>query len=63
MTGFEPGSSGIGSNHSANCATTTAQLTLFTHFKTNTKYIDVYTVLRCSELVKKSKHSESLEMG
>ena len=26
MTGFEPGSSGIGSNRSANCATTTSQL-------------------------------------
>ena len=25
MTGFEPGSSGIGSDRSANCATTTAQ--------------------------------------
>ena len=31
MTGFEPGSSGIGSNHSANCATTTAQ-PLFVYF-------------------------------
>ena len=29
MTGFKPGSSGIGSNHSANCATTTAQLINF----------------------------------
>ena len=26
MTGFEPGFSGIGSNRSANCATTTAQI-------------------------------------
>ena len=26
MTGFEPGSSGIRSDHSANCATTTAQV-------------------------------------
>ena len=26
MTGFEPGSSGIGSDRSANCATTTAQI-------------------------------------
>ena len=26
MTGFEPGSSGIGSDHSANCATTTSQV-------------------------------------
>ena len=26
MTGFEPGSSGIGNNRSANCATTTAQI-------------------------------------
>ena len=25
MTGFEPGSYGIGNDHSANCATTTAQ--------------------------------------
>ena len=25
MTGFEPGSSGTGSDRSANCATTTAQ--------------------------------------
>ena len=27
MAGFQPGSFGIGSNHSANCATTTAILT------------------------------------
>ena len=29
MTGFEPGSSGIGSDRSANCATTTAQSETF----------------------------------
>ena len=26
MAGFEPGSAGIGSDHSANCATTTAEM-------------------------------------
>ena len=30
MTGFKPGSSGIGSDRSANCVTTTAQEHLFT---------------------------------
>ena len=29
MTGFEPGSSGVGSDHSANCATTTSQGKIF----------------------------------
>ena len=29
MAGFEPGSSGIGSDHSSNCATTTALLNLY----------------------------------
>ena len=29
MTGFEPGSSGIGNDRSANCATTTAVLVNF----------------------------------
>ena len=38
-------------------------ITLFTHFKTNTKFIDMYRVLRCCVLMKKSKHSESHEMG
>ena len=34
-------------------------ITLFTHFKTSTKSIDIYKVLRCCVLMKKSKHSES----
>ena len=38
-------------------------ITLFTHFKTNTKSIDIHRVLRCSVLLKKSKHCESNEMG
>ena len=32
MTGFEPGSSGIGGDRSANCATTTAHLFSFFSF-------------------------------
>ena len=38
-------------------------ITLFTHFKTNTKSINMYRLLRCCVLIKKSKHSESHEMG
>ena len=38
-------------------------ITLFTHFKTNTKSIDIHRVLRCSVLMKKSKHCGSNEMG
>ena len=41
----------------------THPMILFTHFKTNTKSIDIYRVLRCCVLMKKSKHSESHEMG
>ena len=37
MTGFEPGSSGIGSDRSANCATTTAQKCRFVLSATNVK--------------------------
>ena len=37
MTGFEPGSSGIGSDRSANCATTTAQRSNVEVFKGSTK--------------------------
>ena len=38
-------------------------ITPFTHFKTNTKSIDIYRVVRCCVLMKKSKHSENHEMG
>ena len=38
-------------------------ITFFTHFKTNTKSISIYRVLRCCVLLKKSKHCESHEMG
>ena len=34
-----------------------------THFKRNTKSIDIYSVLRCCVLMKKSNYSESHEMG
>ena len=34
MIGFEPGSSGIGSNRAANCATTTALINFFMNFGT-----------------------------
>ena len=34
--------------------------TRFTHFKTNS---NIYRVLRCCVLMKKSKHSETHEMG
>ena len=37
MTGFEPGSSGIGSDPSANCATTTAP-----RFVLTSKYLILY---------------------
>ena len=30
IAGFESGTSGVGSNHSANCATTTAQVQVYT---------------------------------
>ena len=54
MARFEPGSSGVGSNHSANCATTTAQkfrlLTLLrqqgmTIFKVISSFITEYFCL------------------
>ena len=37
--------------------------TLFTHFKTKTKSIDTYRVLRCCVLMKISKHSDTHGMG
>ena len=37
-------------------------LTLFAHFKTNTKSMDLYRALRCVQM-KKSKHGESHVMG
>ena len=40
MTGFEPGSSGIGSDRSANCATTTA------HCVTALLQIDIVQLVR-----------------
>ena len=49
MTGFEPGSSGIGSDRSANCATTTAL------------YItSLLTQETTSDLVGKSKYLSTL---
>ena len=38
-------------------------ITLFAHFKTNTKSIDIYRVLRCCVLKVISKHTESHEKG
>ena len=55
MTGFKPGSSGIGSDRSANCATTTAHLGHFLVYSTGihvtSKWInnfDIHKVECCS---------------
>ena len=53
MTGFEPGSSGIGSDRSANCATTTAQqFYLFGQIQTretgDQRYSDISLYGECS---------------
>ena len=45
------------------CSSIDHPTTLFTHFKTNTKSIDIHRVLRFCVLMKKSKRSERHEMG
>ena len=51
MTGFEPGSSGIGSDHAANCATTTAQHKVILKF---TSWNEWHNPMKCDVLFKHS---------